>query len=240
MIQKPSKELTLIVYNTPKPPKYIKLNKGLLKLLVFAIPFLLIVSLLFSFTTSVVMKRKLEQAKSKEPRIITSLKEDKAKLESELAQLKAVNTELTNKISQGSSSAPASALALFSTPVGYEDVTELEKAKLENMSANFKQKKAEFRFDLLNNLDNDEKLAGYISIVQFSDNQMSFHPQRSLSLENNKLDFSKGESFVVSRFRPVIAEFEKPSGLSVWYKVFIFSRSGDLISYKVAGPYQVN
>ena len=104
----------------------------------------------------------------------------------------------------------------------------------------FKQQKVEFRFDLLNNLDNDEKLSGYISIVQFSENTMSFHPQRSLSLENNRLDFSKGESFVVSRFRPVIAEFDKPNGLSVWYKIFIFSRSGNLISYKVAGPYQVN
>ena len=186
------------------------------------------------------MKRKLEQAKSKEPKIITSLRKEKTTLESQLAQLKATNAELTNKISQGSTSAPASALALFSTPVGYEDLTDQEKAKLENMSANFKQQKVEFRFDLLNNLDNDEKLSGYISIVQFSENTMSFHPQRSLSLENNRLDFSKGESFVVSRFRPVIAEFDKPNGLSVWYKIFIFSRSGNLISYKVAGPYQVN
>lgn len=45
MIQDPSKELTLIVYNTPKPPKYIKLNKGLIKVLIFIIPLIIIVSI---------------------------------------------------------------------------------------------------------------------------------------------------------------------------------------------------
>ena len=240
MIQKPTKELTLIVYNTPKPPRYLKINKRLLKLLIFAIPFLLIVSLLFSLTTTVYMKRKLENARSQEPAIITSLRTEKDQLSSQVESLKRVNANLTKKISAGSTSAPASALALFSTPVGYEDFTEKEMAKLENMSANFRQNKVEFRFDLLNNLEGDEKLSGYISIVQFADNHMSFHPHHTITVENNRLDFSKGESFVVSRFRPVIAEFEKPNSLAVWYKVFIFSRSGDLISYKVAGPYQVN
>ncbi|MEX1098935.1 MAG: hypothetical protein WEB87_00830, partial [Bacteriovoracaceae bacterium] len=92
----------------------------------------------------------------------------------------------------------------------------------------------------LNNLVDDEKLSGYITIVQYADNQAQVYPRYELSIENNKLDFSKGESFVVSRFRPVIAEFEKPDTLTVWYKVFIFTRSGNLASYKVAGPYQVN
>lgn len=240
MIQDPSKELTLIVYNTPKPPRYLKINKKLLRLLIFAVPFLLILSLLFSLTTSVYMKRKLETVRSKEPAIISSLRQDKRQLMSQIERLKETNRDLTTKISAGSQASPASALALLSTPIGYQDLTEQEMAKLENMSANFKQDKAEFRFDLLNNLENDEKLSGYITIVQYAENEMQVYPKYELSIENNKLDFSKGESFVVSRFRPVIAEFEKPDSLSVWYKVFIFSRSGNLLSHKVAGPYQVN
>lgn len=240
MIQDPSKDLTLIVYNTPKPPRYLKINKKLLRLLLFLVPFLLIIALLSSLASSVYMKKKLESARSQEPEIILGLRSDKAELASKLSAMEKVNANLTNKISQGSDSVPASALALFATPIGYEDDTEKEMAKLENMSANFKQDKIEFRFDLLNNLDNDEKLAGYITIVQYAGNSLQVYPQYDLSIENNKLDFSKGESFVVSRFRPVIAEFEKPQALTVWYKVYIFSRSGNLMNFKVAGPYQVN
>ena len=98
------------------------------------------------------MKSKLENARSQEPAIITSLRTEKDQLSSQVESLKRVNANLTKKISAGSTSAPASALALFSTPVGYEDFTEKEMAKLDNMSANFRQNKVEFRFDLLNNL----------------------------------------------------------------------------------------
>ena len=208
--------------------------------MLFTVPLLLIVSLLFSLSTSLYMKKKLETARSQEPAIISSLKANNSELEAQVSALKKVNQELTQKISAGSETTPASALALFATPIGYQDMTEKEMAKLENMSANFKQDKIEFRFDLLNNLEGDEKLAGYITIVQFAGNQMEFYPEYDLSIESNKLDFSKGESFVVSRFRPVIAEFKKPGALTVWYKVFIFDRSGNLMNFKVAGPYQVN
>lgn len=240
MIQDPSKDLTLIVYNTPKPPRYLKINKKLLRLLLFLVPFLLIIALLSSLASSVYMKKKLETARSQEPEIILGLRQEKSELASKLTAMEKVNANLTKKISQGSDSSPASALALFSTPIGYEDMTEKEMAKLENMSANFKQDKIEFRFDLLNNLDNDEKLAGYITIVQYAGNTLQIYPDYDLSIENNRLDFSKGESFVVSRFRPVIAEFRKPQALTVWYKVYIFGRSGNLMNFKVAGPYQVN
>ena len=240
MIHDPSKDLTLIVYNTPKPPRYLKINKRLLRLLLFAIPMLLIVSLLFSLSTSVYMKKTLDTARSQEPVIIASLKNDKAELAKQVVTLSALNKNLTKKISAGSAQTPASALALFVTPLGYQDFTEKEMVKLESMSANFKKDKVEFRFDLLNNLDNDEKLAGYITIVQFAGNAMEYYPAYDLSLENNRLDYSQGESFVVSRFRPVIAEFSKPSSLTAWYKIFIFDRSGNLLNYKVAGPYQIN
>lgn len=240
MIQDPAKDLTLIVYNTPKPPRYLKINKRLLKVLLFTVPLLLIVALLFSLSTSLYMKKRLDTARSQEPAIITSLRQEKLALNEQLIALKKTNSELTRKISAGSETVVASTLDLFATPLGYQDKTEQEMAKLENMSANFKKNKIEFRFDLLNNLNNDEKLAGFITIAQFAGNNLQIYPAYDLSIEENKLNFAKGESFVVSRFRPVIAEFDKPASLSVWYKVFIFDRSGNLMNYKIAGPYQVN
>jgi hypothetical protein len=98
----------------------------------------------------------------------------------------------------------------------------------------------ELRFDILNNLESGEKLAGYITIVQISENRLQIYPQYEITIENNRLDYSRGESFTVSRFRPVVAPFGKPQGLNAWYKIYVFSRTGNLLSYKVAGPYQVN
>lgn len=239
-MQKPSKDLTLIVYNTPHPPRYLKVNKQLIRFLMFAIPILLTLSLLFSFASSIYMKSKLETARSQEPEIILGLRNDKAALQEQVSSLQTDVANLTEKISLGVGTTASSSLGLFSIPLGYKDITDSDMVKLENMSVNFKQNKIEFRFDLLNNLETDERLAGFIHIIQQSGGEMQFYPDQQFTTEKNRLEFAKGENFVVSRFRPVIAEFSKPQSLNVWYKIFIFNRSGDLINYKIAGPYQVN
>ena len=99
MIQDPSNDLTFIVYNTPKPPKYIKINKKLMKILIFIIPVITIFSIGFSVITSFYMKRKLEKARSQEPEIILSLKNEKEELQSEIKILQESNQILTKKIS---------------------------------------------------------------------------------------------------------------------------------------------
>lgn len=245
MIQDPSKDLTFIVYNTPKPPKYIKINKSLMKILIFIIPVIIIFSIGFSIITSVYMKRKLEKARSEEPEIITSLRNENSTLSNDLKLLKENNIILTRKISLGTSSASSestglSIMNLFTTPLGFEDKRSEEMAKLDNMTNDSLPDKLLFKFDILNNITNGQKLAGYISIIQYHRNGISYYPQYDLSVESPGLEFSKGESFTVSRFRPVIAEFPKPNGTNVWYKIFIFSRTGNLLAYKKAGPFQLN
>lgn len=245
MIQDPSKDLTLIVYNTPKPPKYIKINKTLMKTLIFVIPVIVIFSIAFSMISSVYMKRKLEKARSQEPEIILNLRKEKKDLAAAVATLKQTNLTLTQKISQGSGAVSAQGnvgnlMALFTAPLGFEDKRSDELAKLENMTSDTVKDKVLFKFDILNNTAGGNKLAGYITIVQYHRNGLSFYPQYDLSLDSPRLEFSKGESFTVSRFRPVIAEFPKPNGTNVWYKIFIFSRTGNLLAFKKAGPFQFN
>lgn len=240
MIHKPSKDFTLIIYNSPKPPRFIRINKNLINSLVISIPILLILSLVFSLSSSLYMKTKLENVRSKEPEIISQLKEEKKELMGRIKLLETDNKELINKVSSGSQNVSNQTLDLFSTPLVFKDETDLNKVKLENISTNVKENQIEVRFDLLNNLDSNEKLAGYVTIVQYSENILEVYPNYEISLEDNRLDYSRGESFTVTRFRPVIAPFSKPSGLNVWYKIFIFSRTGNLMAYKLAGPYQVN
>jgi hypothetical protein len=241
MIQDPSKDLTLIVYNTPKPPKYIKLNKGLIKVLIFIIPVIVVLSVASSLVSSVYMKRKLENVRSKEPEIILQLKEEKASLTSEIDILKQTNETLTKKISSGSvaSSSPLNIMALFTTPLGFEDKRSNELAKLENMNNDLVNNNILFKFDLINNKQDTSKLSGYVNIIQYHSEGITFYPAYELTIDSPRLEYSKGESFTVSRFRPVIAEFPKPKGSAVWYKIFIFSRTGNLLAYKKAGPFQL-
>ena len=134
MIQKPTDDFTLIVYNSPKPPRFIKINKKLINALVFSIPILLVLSLFFSLSSSVYMKTKLELVKSKEPKIISGLRDERDNLKKEVNLLENNVKELTQKISQGSSNLPTATLDLFATPLGFEDETDLNKLKMDNIS----------------------------------------------------------------------------------------------------------
>ncbi len=236
MIQGPSKDLTLIVYDTPNPPKYIKINKFLMKMLIFIIPIIIIISVGSSLFTSVYMKQQIEQARSQEPEIILNLREKSSELASELEALKKTNSDLIQKISSGTNTKLSTDIsgitALIAIPLGFKDLRSIQQAKLENLTSESAKEKVLFKFDILNNKKNNEKLAGFITVVQYHKDGISFYPNYDLSIDSPSLVFSKGESFVVSRFRPVVAEFKKPKGTIVWYKIFIFSHAGDLISYK--------
>lgn len=242
MIQDPSKDLTLIIYNTPRPPKYIKINKVLVKSLLFIIPFMVILSVTSSLFTSFYMKRKLEVAQSSEPEKIKELKSEKDTLEEKILLLEKSNTELTNKISSGATSSglAASQLALFNTPLGFEDLREKKLAKIDNFSNKLSNGKLTFKFDLMNNQEGDQKLSGFITIIQYHGLGLSLYPTIVLNQNGPVLQYSQGESFYVSRFRPVIAEFTVPQNTtSVWYKIFIFSRTGNLISMESTQEYSL-
>jgi len=240
-IQNPSKDLTLIVYNSPKPPKYIKINKGLMRSLIIAIPILVITSIIFSIITSVYMKQKLETAKSHEPEVIIQLREETGILKSETEALKKVNEALMQKISKGANvdASLSGLLALFAAPIGFTDSRGLERTKIENMSNSVLGNKVIFKFDLLNNTGAGKRLSGYITIIQHHYSGLSVYPAHDIKMDSPQLQYSEGESFVVSRFRPVIAEFPKPLGSTVWYKIFIYSRTGDLLAYKTSGPHEI-
>lgn len=238
MIQDPSKELTLIVYNTPKPPKYLKLNKGLIKSLIIIIPLLVISSISISFLYSIYLKNRVNELKSKEPKVIAELKNETDTLKKIISTLKKDNIILTKKLSIGSTAETStSSLGLFTTPLGIEDLREKELLKIEGLKINSKPNKIEFSFNLANN--SPEKLSGYLFVVQYQGNQIQFYPNYDLSEKNLRLEYSKGESFSFSRFRPTIASFTKTSKASARYKIYIFSRTGNLLAYKQPGPFNI-
>lgn len=74
-----------------------------------------------------------------------------------------------------------------------------------------------------------------------SDLGITYYPAVKFVSEKMLIDYSTGESFFVSRFRPVIAEFKRPAQTSsARYKIYIFSRSGNLLSFILTDPFEID
>ena len=240
MIQDPSKDITFIVYNTPKPPKYLKVNKRLIKTVILLIPFLIITSISVSFLYSILLKKQVVELRSKEPKIIAELKENTVELEKKLEQVTKENSLLTKKLSLGSTEETASTnLDLFLKPLGINDLRKKELIKIEGLEVSAKSQEIELSFNLANNSEDSSKLSGYITIVMYQGNLMQYYPNYELGEKNLRLDFAKGETFSFSRFRPTLAKFRKLVNQSARFKIYIFSRAGDLISFSQIGPFNI-
>ncbi len=241
MIQNPSKELTLIVYNSPKPPRYIALNKKLLKLFILIIPSLIIFSITLTFTYSIFLKNKINTLKAKEPELIQKFKDSTKELEKNIAELTKNNSILTQKLTLGDTTDknPINGLSLITPPVGVEDLRLRELLKIEEIKLSSEKNTIKLNFNLANNTEPQTKLAGFISVIMYQGNTIQYYPENALSLKNLRIDFTQGESFSFSRFRPTIAKFKKTSTQSAQFKIFIFSRTGNLLALKQIGPFNI-
>lgn len=233
-----SKELTFIIYNGSRSPKYIKMNKKIIRALILIIPVLVITLISLSLLYSIVLKNKVNELKSKEPEIITALNKQNEQLTNQLANLSKENKTLINKLSMGQTKESSfSALNLFNLPLGLKDLRAQNLLAIENLKVENSNNKTLVKFDLANN--SNDKLSGYLSVVQFQGNLIQYYPEYELGVKNLRLDYSSGESFSFSRFRPTVASFKKVSSLSARFKIYIFTRTGDLIAYRQIGPYNI-
>jgi predicted Holliday junction resolvase-like endonuclease len=237
MITKNSKELTLIVYDSPSPPKCVKINKNVFKLILTIVPLIVIISLSVTLFITSNLKQLDLKTKKKQPKLINKLKATILALETKVDQKEILNKELAFKVSQGATNIGIGA-NLFKIPLGYTDKTEQTLTKTSNVKFEIKKNQAEIRFDLINNRESGTKLSGYIFVVQISGSSIQFYPDNPLSTKDYFLKYNSGEVFTASRFRPVIAKFKiHDKDESLHYKTFIFSSTGDLILEKVMGPY---
>ncbi|MDA8791974.1 hypothetical protein N9N67_01940 [Bacteriovoracaceae bacterium] len=229
MIKKEEKNFSLLVFSSGKVPFSLNLNKTFLKTLLIVIPtfFLTFIAALSIF--SLKYKIELDGLKNNEPAVIQKVKNEKIAIENELTQLRKENESLTGKLSSGDiKSRREPLLELFFTPVGQKNLINRNLCTLENLETKFDKNKVRFSFNLKNNREG-EKLSGYVHVLSYSKEQIKFYP----ILDTDSFDairFNQGESFTVSRFRPVIAEFNISANIQkVWYKIFIFNRTGDLL-----------
>lgn len=237
MIQRPSKEFNLLVYDAPYPPRSLTIKKRWLRLLVVGVPVFFLLSWIAVITTGFFLKDARDRLRRVSPAEVEALEEKNAELENELVDLKLNNKILKEKVASPQAVTEQSALSLFHRPMGFKDRSTEELVSVEEVGQKLENNKVIFNFNLVNT-NKVDVLSGHLFILLYSASSISFFPDIDMDVNNPRLHFNAGESFSASRFRPVVAEFKAPTaGEKYFFHILIFSRVGDLLYREFRGPY---
>lgn len=167
------------------------------------------------------------QVRQKEPAIIAELKNKNDEQTIIMKQQNSLIKELQQKIAKVD---PAMQTGLLPTDKKPAKTAAKKLFTIDNIQLTPSKEAIALKFDLMNITPNNRRLSGYISIVMKSNSSIHFYPPNSIAKETVKIDFTKGESFTSSRFRPVEAIFPVHKDADhVLFRVYIFSRSGDIV-----------
>lgn len=226
--QSSKKRLSFILYEWKKSPKYFELNKSFIRFMVTVIPVITLITSAIIAVGIIYFKEIKNHAQQKEPAIIADLKEQNA----EKTVIVNKQQELINRLQQKVAKLdPAMQTGLLPSdkPAG-KSATAKTLFTIDNIQITPSKEKVNLKFDLMNMTPNNKRLSGYISIVMKSNSSIHFYPKNSIAKETVRIDYTKGESFTTSRFRPVDADFPIYAEADhVLFKVYIFSRSGDVV-----------
>lgn len=226
MIQSKSKDYTIVVHDTPNPPRFFKINKNLLKFTLVLILGFSFLSISLSFLYTAYIQNKVERSKNSVPQEILNLKDElksvNLKLQSEIEVTKKLQFKLTDTEADFSN-----LHSLIPLPQGFKDLRNNKNASVENISVNSQQDKTILKFDIFNNTKDESKLSGYVYVFKYTDGKIETYPAQKIDDYN----LTTGERFTITKFRPTRISFEKTLTESL-YKIFVFSRTGDLLDFK--------
>lgn len=249
MLTKEADKLDVIIYNSPHPPRIFKMSKTTLRTFLWILPVLLIILFfaLFSFSYTVFLLKERPIIRNARP--ATMLENDSNDLKQRVHELEETNNELNRRLSDvhrpNQETTPPQTPPVTQPQVAQEtdmpivglvasremrNLTQGHMLKLEQLQFEYIQSKVIFKFNILNNATDLEKIQGYVHVVAVSESGLQYFPLHSIQEISQGVTFAQGESFSVARLRPVIAEFSRsPQMKDIKFIVTIFNRKGDLI-----------
>jgi hypothetical protein len=239
MLQKKTDQYSLIVYDSPAPPRFLTVKKTYFKILIILFPLIVITSILVAIYSFVHMKAKMQLKAFGESHLVTELREEINGFKNDMRSKENEIQGLEEKISSGAILSDVDDLKLIQTPVGYKDISNQSLIEVDNIQHQIINNELQLSFDLLTP-DNGNKISGYIHIIQLTSRFMAFYPFHTFSKDMTSFKYNNGESFTVTRFRPVQANFAlTKNSEKIIYKVLIFNRQGELIYKNNLGPFPV-
>ncbi|MBF0313672.1 MAG: hypothetical protein HQK50_06880 [Oligoflexia bacterium] len=256
MMYTPSKQLTFVVYEDQTPTKCFEVRKGHLRLLLLSLAAVILTALVaiffvYAYVTNVTGALKeqepilLKKYQSEHEQLLTNIEE----LQKSRKDLEELNASLLNKLKSARSAAPSAAnqgsgnnnhtnaFALIAPPAVGDDLSPQELLSIDSFKLKYQSGVLTANFNLLSS--KDKKITGYVFVLLKSKSAYIIYPS-SGTIKKNSLayDYDSGESFSVSRLRPVNASFHWPTERSgsVNLEIIVFSREGDLLLRKLMGP----
>ncbi len=235
MLQKPAKDLHLILRDHPEPPRLLVIPKGRLVRFFILIPSLivaLIAAAVLSFTWGRLKTIDVPLAKvSLEPQ------SDRInELEQELQGLREGHVALQKKLTETAVSEVDVWLGPVKRPYALQDLTAKKILRLENIQLDSGANKRVLRFHLINDGVILERVTGHVFVFQIDGRGMAPYPAMTEAEWIDGIRYNKGESFAVARLRPVEAPFP-PADKDARFLVLVFNREGDLlIRQEISGP----
>ncbi len=241
VIQQNGSEVSIVIYDAPLPPRYFRLPKKLIRSLFIVTPVLLGI-ILASLALWGLGIRVKDAPTPTLPDMMSDHDSKVFALEEEIKSLKESLSLASDKLAtQPSSSGGVDDLYLMAIkrPYGMQNYLSQNRISLGQFEFAEDQTKTSFKFQIINN-NSETRVTGHIIVFMVSDAGLMAYPIEANANLSLGIKYSMGEPFAASRLRPTNAEFNgRPSGNTVKFVIYIFSREGDLLLIKESDTYKI-
>jgi hypothetical protein len=232
-IQKNADDVSIVIYDSPLPPKYFRITKRFIKILFVTIPVLFTSILIGLFFWGLGTRLKYGPTPDL-PELISPAERKAQELAEEIKRLEVINSELTNKLSETSSPPTQEEPFLMNIkrPYGMRVLTSEQKVTLDQFDLQQDKNKINLKFQIISSTP-ETKVTGHIIVFMTSEKGILTYPPSLLISAHQGIKFSMGEPFSVSRLRPTNAEFMLSNSVNnAKFVIYIFNREGDLLLVK--------
>lgn len=240
-IQTSTEDVSIVIYDAPLPPRYLKFSKKFIRTLFIIAP--IFIGLIFLTLISFILTPELKN--TPRPNIPSVMNGDDSKnleLEAELKNLQAsyklVQEKLSSQKSADSNQDDIYLMGILK-PYGMQNFLSQSRVTLDQFEFVPGPEKASLKFQIISK-NPEIKVSGHVIVFMVSKAGLAAYPESAAMAMGQGIKFSMGEPFAVSRLRPTNAEFStRPLGESAKFIVYIFSREGDLLLIKETEAYPI-
>lgn len=233
MLEKEQGDLHLIINDSPEPPRLIVIPKSQLRRMTVMAPLALVGIGLLAVA---VLWWQGPRKNARLPSLPTLSGSDSKiqELEQETASLRASLKGMQQKLAAPGAGPAEVWLGPVRKPFAFQDLTGKQNLKIEEITLRPADNKQAIHFNLVNTGSN--KITGHFFVVQNYDNAQAIFPTPSNEAWGQGMRFDNGETFSVSRLRPVDVTF--PIAPNARFLVLVFNREGDLLlRQELTGPF---
>lgn len=240
-IQNPDSEVAIVIYDSPRPPRYFRFSKRFIKTFFMSVPFTIGLLIIAFFAWGLGSRLQSTPAPKMDiPEVLTSEDSQLQNLESEVESLKKSNEELQLRLSTQPptpSGAEEVFLSAIKKPYGMQNLTAQKRISLDQFEFNNDSQKATFKFQIISSSP-ETKVTGHILVLLVAPNGLEAYPSAANNELSQGIKFSTGEPFSVSRLRPTVATFSSHNQIPVKFAIYIFNREGDLLLFQETETYK--